>query len=291
MTRVALVGQPNCGKSTIFNHLVGYKATVSNFPGTTVEYLTSDALVAGQRVEVVDLPGTYSLVSADAAEAVTRDYLVRGEIDVILNVVDASLLSRSLELTLQLLELGIPLVICLNMEDEARRKGMTIRVDELSRRLGAPVLSAVAVRGVGVEEAASLAVETGEGGVSSPVPVYSPDVEQAIGVIASELERNALPSLRARLTAIRLLEGDAAVRTVQENGTVAQAVEETKTKLLACRARAVVLGQLDQGVQDLAFPLLGCSLVLKRQLAGHRLFLCHRQAHRRLLLSRQSETP
>jgi ferrous iron transport protein B len=114
--RVALVGQPNCGKSTIFNHLVGYKATTSNFPGTTVEYLSSEASIGGLHVEVVDLPGTYSLLSTDAAEAVTRDFLFRGGVDAILNVVDASLLSRSLELTLQLLEIGIPLVVCLNME-------------------------------------------------------------------------------------------------------------------------------------------------------------------------------
>lgn len=240
VTRVALVGQPNCGKSTIFNHLVGYKATTSNFPGTTVEYLSSEAWIAGRHVEVVDLPGTYSLLSADAAEAVTRDYLLRGGVGSILNVIDASLLSRSLELTLQLLETGIPLVVCLNMEDEAKRKGMTIRTDDLSRRLGVPVVSAVAVRGVGVKEAASLALEAAERGASPPPPVYGPDVEGAIATIAFEVERSAMASRRSRLTATRLLEGDLAMgaEADRENRGLTRAVEEAEAKLRMCRGRS-----------------------------------------------------
>jgi len=240
MTRIALVGQPNCGKSTIFNHLVGYKATTSNFPGTTVEYLSSEAWIAGSHVEVVDLPGTYSLLSMDSAEAVTRDYLLCGGVDAILNVVDASLLSRSLELTLQLLETGIPLVVCLNMEDEAKRKGMTIRTDDLSRRLGVPVVSAVAVRGVGVKEAASLALEAAERGASPPPPVYGPDVEGAIAAIALEVERSAIASRRPRLTATRLLEGDLAMgaEAQRENPGLTRAVEEAEAKLRTCRGRS-----------------------------------------------------
>jgi len=239
VSRVALVGQPNCGKSTIFNHLVGYKAMTSNFPGTTVEYLSSEAWIAGRHVEVVDLPGTYSLLSADAAEAVTRDYLLRGGVGSILNVVDASLLSRSLELTLQLLEMGVPLVVCLNMEDEAKRKGMTIRTDDLSRRLGVPVVSAVAVRGVGVKEAASLALEAAERGASPPPPVYSPDVEGAIAAIVLEVEHSAIASRRPRLTATRLLEGDLAMgaEAQRENPGLARAVEEAEARLRMCRGR------------------------------------------------------
>ena len=100
MIRIALVGQPNCGKSTIFNHLVGYKANTSNLPGTTVEYLASEAFVDGRHVEIVDLPGLYSLTSSDEAEVESRNFLLNEGVDAILNVVDASLLSRSLELTL-----------------------------------------------------------------------------------------------------------------------------------------------------------------------------------------------
>ncbi|MCK4246127.1 50S ribosome-binding GTPase [Candidatus Bipolaricaulota bacterium] len=151
--RIALVGQPNSGKSTIFNHLVGYKAKTSNLPGTTVEYLKSEALIGGKRAEVVDLPGIYSLTSLDQAEAQARNFLLDGQIDAVLNVVDASLLSRSLELTIQLTEMQIPIVVCLNMEDEAKRKGITINTEKLAERLGVPVFSAVASRGVGVRRA------------------------------------------------------------------------------------------------------------------------------------------
>lgn len=238
MTRIALVGQPNSGKSTIFNHLVGYKATTSNFPGTTVEYLSSEAWIAGSHVEVVDLPGTYSLLSMDSAEAVTRDYLLRGGVDAILNVVDASLLSRSLELTFQLLEIGIPLVVCLNMEDEAKRKGIAIRTDDLSRRLGVPVVSTVAVRGTGVKEAATRALEAAQEGTSPPPPTYGPDAEEAIAAIASEVGRSlaSLP-LRPRLLATRLLEGD---RTVADEvrrlaPQLVEKAEAVEARLRACR--------------------------------------------------------
>ncbi|MCK4683209.1 50S ribosome-binding GTPase, partial [Candidatus Bipolaricaulota bacterium] len=88
--RIALAGQPNCGKSTIFNHLVGYKANTSNLPGTTVEYLKSTAMIGGRQAEIIDLPGTYSLTSLDLAEAETRNFLLTGEVDAVLNVIDAS---------------------------------------------------------------------------------------------------------------------------------------------------------------------------------------------------------
>ena len=210
MLRIALAGQPNCGKSTIFNHLVGYKAHTSNLPGTTVECVASEALIGGTLAEVIDLPGTYSLTSLDKAETETRNFLVAGQVDAVLNVIDASLLSRSLELTLQLLEMGIPLVVCLNMEDEAKRKGITISTESLSEKLGVPVVSAVAVRGLGVKEAAAQAAKVAREKPAVPSPTYSADVEAAISELAEKLEggmarRLALPS---RLSAIKLLEAD-----------------------------------------------------------------------------------
>ena len=210
MLRIALAGQPNCGKSTIFNHLVGYKAHTSNLPGTTVEYLKSEALIGGTHAEVIDLPGTYSLTSLDVAETETRNFLVAGRVDAVLNVIDASLLSRSLELTLQLLDIGIPLVVCLNMEDEAKRKGITINTESLSEKLGVPVVSAVAVRGLGVKEAAAQAVKVARAKPAVPSPTYSADVEAVIGELTEKLEggmarRLGLPG---RLSAIKLLEAD-----------------------------------------------------------------------------------
>ncbi len=208
--RVALVGQPNCGKSTIFNHLVGYKANTSNLPGTTVEYLSSVALVGGQQVEVIDLPGSYSLTSLDEAEAQTRNYLLHEPIDAVLNVADASLLSRSLELTLQLLELEIPMVLCLNMDDEARRKGIAIDADALSEKLGVPVVPAVAVRGTGVTQAMLAALRVARRQSPPPSPRYSMDIETAIGTVEEALRDTTCPSQLPgpRLTSIKLLEND-----------------------------------------------------------------------------------
>jgi ferrous iron transport protein B len=207
--RIALIGQPNCGKSTLFNHLVGYKADTSNLPGTTVEYMTSEAWVGGQRVEMIDLPGTYSLVALDEAEARTRDFLVSEDIDAVLNVVDASLLSRSLELTLQLLELRVPVVLCLNMMDEARRKGIDIDVDALSQQLGIPVIPTVAVRGEGVLEAVSQTIQAAKAG-DIPAPIaFSADVESPIRQVAALLKTD-----NPRMHAIRLLEKDAFFRTL-----------------------------------------------------------------------------
>jgi len=200
---IALIGQPNCGKSTIFNHLVGYKANTSNLPGTTVEYLRSEALVAGHHLEVIDLPGTYSLVPMDEAEAETRNFLVSESIDAVLNVVDASLLSRSLELTLQMLELNVPVVLCLNMMDEARRKGIDIDVDALSQQLGIPVVPTVAVRGTGVQEAVLQTIRAAKS-AQTPAPIpYSADVESSIHRVAAQIEAG-----NSRLFAIKLIEGD-----------------------------------------------------------------------------------
>jgi len=236
--RIALVGQPNCGKSTLFNHLVGYRAHTSNLPGTTVEVLASRAWISGKAVEVVDLPGTYSLITGDQAEATTRSYLEAGGVDAVLNVVDASLLSRSLELTLELLELGVPMVVCLNMADEARRKGVSIDADRLAERLGVPVVPAVAVRGVGVLAAARAAVGTAVQGASPPTPSYGKDVEEALHAIERVLPAAALRSqeIPPRLAAIRLLEKDPAVGArIDVTDEVDRSVERAVAPLVAAR--------------------------------------------------------
>ncbi len=232
--RIALVGQPNCGKSTLFNHLVGYKANTSNLPGTTVEYLKSEALVAGQRVELVDLPGTYSLLPIDEAEAQTRDFLASEPVDAVLNVLDASLLSRSLELTLQILELSVPVVVCLNMMDEARRKGIDIDVEALSKQLGVPVVPTVAVRGTGVHEAVSQAVRSAKAGVHPQTVPFSADVETWVENLAVRIGTED-----ARLLAIKLLEGDAlfAARASAANPGIQTAATEIAAAVRQARGR------------------------------------------------------
>ena len=239
MIRIALLGQPNAGKSTIFNHLVGYTAHTSNFPGTTVEYLESEAFVEGSRVAVVDLPGVYSLISQDEAETLTREYLLAESIDVIFNIVDASLLSRSLELTLQLLELGIPLVVCLNMEDEARRKGIQIDVDALSDQLGVSVVPAIAVRGVGVKQAAAACVVATRTDVVPEPLEYSADVEAAIAEVEATLTPAHLDRLghSRRLTAVKLIEKDPHfLAGVGDEQAVARA-REIADRIAAARGR------------------------------------------------------
>jgi ferrous iron transport protein B len=246
LIRIALVGQPNCGKSTIFNHLVGYKAHTSNLPGTTVEYLTSHALIGATAVEIVDLPGTYSLVSLDAAESETRNYLLTQGVGAVLNVIDASLLSRSLELTIQLLELGRPLVVCLNMADEARRKGIRIDVERLSDRLGVPVVEATAVRGVGVKEAALRAVRTAEAGVPAEPLSYGKDVEDALTELEAALHErgNDLPQ-PPRFVATKLLERDPVGAADERTDAIVAAIEARRGRsgdsLLAAERHALAM--------------------------------------------------
>ncbi len=148
--RFALIGRPNCGKSTLFNQVAGYKAETGNFHGTTVSFTESKVRVAGEVVQVVDLPGTYTLEGANPAEAEAGRYLSSQDVDLIINVADASHLAQSLELTLELLDLNRPVLLALNMVDEASRMGITIDGDGLARELGVPVLPLVASKGRGV---------------------------------------------------------------------------------------------------------------------------------------------
>ncbi|MBN2346396.1 MAG: ferrous iron transport protein B [Candidatus Aminicenantes bacterium] len=148
--KIVLVGQPNAGKSTLFNVLSDIKSASANFPGTSVRLTRSVIQLGGQAFELLDLPGTYSLNASDDAERVTRDYLLNEEIDLVVNVVDSTLLSRSLELTSELLELGLPMAIALNMQDEAEKHGLKIDHDKLEERLGVPVAPTAALLGKGV---------------------------------------------------------------------------------------------------------------------------------------------
>jgi len=199
--KIALVGQPNSGKSTIFNALAGYRSLTSNFSGTTVEYTRGRARVAGEVIEFVDLPGLYSLNPANAAETCAREFLLAGDGDVLVNVLDASQLARSLELTLELTELEVPMVVCLNMMDEAKRKGLSIEVKALEKALGVPVVEAIAARGQGIVETFVAAMELHRRGprVFSPAFSYVPDVEAVVDGLAGTLaqEDMSIPAVEA----------------------------------------------------------------------------------------------
>ncbi len=207
LSRIALVGQLNSGKSTLFNNLAGFHTLSGNFPGTTVTYIVSTTRFDGERLEIVDLPGIYSLSGGDIAEKIAREYLLKEDLDAVINVIDASALPRALELTLQLLELEIPLVVCLNMVDEARRKGIEINVEKLSEILGVPVVPTIAVRGIGLRELLRVAIRNKSRG---NIIHFTKDIEEAIERVKSLLPEDLVKELGVppRFLSLRLLEGD-----------------------------------------------------------------------------------
>lgn len=206
---IAMAGQPNSGKSTLFNQVAGYRTVTSNFPGKTVKYTKSTVRFSGEVMDIVDLPGTYSLTSFDLAELEARKYLLKNEADVVINVVDASLLSRSLELTIQISELDVPMVLCLNMMDEAERKGIHIDTEQLEEILGVPVISTIAVKGKGIREVFHAAIETAQNGKKPLKVEYSKDIEKIIKEMETEVaEECEKLDVHPRLLALKLLEND-----------------------------------------------------------------------------------
>ncbi len=207
--KFVLTGQPNSGKSTIFNSIAGYRSATANFPGSSVTFTLSRAMVLGREVEVVDLPGMYSLRSGDGAEREGLRYLLHESYDVIVNVMDASRLGRSLELTLQLLELGKPVVIALNMMDEALVKGIEIDTGELARTLDVPVVPTVGRRGHGLKDLFRTSLGASMGGRHTPVPLDR-ETEDTIAEAVAVLDRARVDGrMPRRFVALGLLEGDA----------------------------------------------------------------------------------
>ena len=147
---IGFIGNPNCGKTTLFNAYTGANLKVANWPGVTVEKVEGTYRDHGEKIRLVDLPGTYSLTSYTMEETVSRNFILSGEVDVVINVVDASALERSLYLTLQLLELGKPVVIALNMMDIVMKRGMEIDLHRLPEMLGVPVIPVSARKRMGL---------------------------------------------------------------------------------------------------------------------------------------------
>ena len=204
--RIALAGNPNSGKTTLFNALTGSHQFVGNWPGVTVEK-KEGRLKGHDGVIVTDLPGIYSLSPYTLEEVVARNYLIGTRPDAILNIIDGTNLERNLYLTTQLSELGIPVVIAVNMMDVVRKNGDRIDTAELSRQLGCPVVEISALKGDGVREAAEAAVQAAKGGKTIPTHKFSGPVEHAIAHI-EEAAVHAMPEERQRWYAVKVFERD-----------------------------------------------------------------------------------
>jgi ferrous iron transport protein B len=208
LASVILIGQPNCGKSTLFNALAGLKAETSNFPGTTVKHAHSLVNVEGRLLQVVDLPGTYSLNPCDPAEKVALTHLFKEKPDLIVNVVDASILSRSLELTLELLELEQPMIVALNMMDLAEKKGVEVDIAGLEKRLGVRVIPTIASHGRGLKDLLVAAGNCLDSGCPVRAPRWSADIEARLSRLVAELDPGTCVFGNCRFTAIKWLEAD-----------------------------------------------------------------------------------
>ncbi|GAB6039006.1 ferrous iron transport protein B [Fundidesulfovibrio butyratiphilus] len=216
--RVAMSGQPNCGKSTMFNAITGGTARVGNYPGITVDRLEGVYRDGDNVIQLVDLPGTYSLTSYSMEELVARNVIVEEHPDVVINMIDATALERSLYLAVQLMEIGAPLVLGLNMMDEVRRQGFSIDVAKLSGLLGAAVVPCVARVGQGRRQLMRAVVETHakRQGAWKPIRLsYGPDLDPIIDRMAALIEETGFLAGRydSRWVAVKYLENDEQVMT------------------------------------------------------------------------------
>jgi len=208
---IALVGNPNSGKTTVFNNLTGTHQYVGNWPGVTVEKKEGICHYQDCRIKVVDLPGVYSLTAYSLDEIIARDFIIEERPDVVVDIVDASNLERNLYLTVQLLEMGARLIVCLNMMDEADSRGLRLDIDHLSYHLGAPVIPMVASRNRGTQRLLEEIVKIGKD--KSPIKElrvnYGREVEAEIAKLERLISQSDLSQRYSpRWLAVKLLEGD-----------------------------------------------------------------------------------
>jgi ferrous iron transport protein B len=218
---VALAGNPNTGKSTVFNYLTGLKQHTGNWPGKTVTRAEGGFEYGEKKFKLVDLPGTYSLLSTSTDEEVARDFILFGQPDVTVIVVDATRVERNLNLVLQILEITDRAVMCLNLMDEAKRNGIQVDERTLAKELGIPVIATSARQGEGMNELINIIHEVASGKyICKPYRIKSnsSELNSAIEKLSREIESEfpGLPNLR--WVALRLLEGDQSIINAIRNG-------------------------------------------------------------------------
>jgi len=240
---IALAGNPNTGKSSVFNALTGLRQHVGNWAGKTVTRAEGGFVSEGVRYKLVDLPGTYSLLSASEDEEVARDFLLFGRPDCTVVVVDATALERNLNLVLQVLEITDKVVVCVNLMDEARRKGIEVDVRSLARDLGVPAVGTVARTKEGLGELIRMVADVISGEVSTR-PLRSdppPDVRSAVDELVPMIERLAPGLANARWIAMRLLDGDHQVRQALLSGELG-AIEAAQAAPAESHSQLISLG-------------------------------------------------
>ena len=205
---VALAGNPNCGKTSVFNALTGAKAHVGNYPGVTVEKRSARVATDDLDIEYVDLPGVYSLSAITLDESAARNFILHEEPDLVINIIDTGNLERNLLLTTQLMEMGVRILLVLNMWDEAEKQGLLVNMEELSRRLRSPIVKTVGHRGIGVKQlrtTVSKILTSLESHYSSPIS-YGAVIDREIETVAKSVASTSCNTLPPRWYAVNLLE-------------------------------------------------------------------------------------
>ena len=229
--KIALAGNPNCGKTTLFNALTGSNQFVGNWPGVTVE--KKEGKLKGHKdVTIMDLPGIYSLSPYTLEEVVARNYLIAERPDAILNIIDGTNLERNLYLSTQLMELGIPVIMAVNMMDIVEKNGDKIHIDKLSKALGCEVVKISALKGTGIKEAAEKAVKVAQNKkISTPVHEFQADVESVITEVENKLG-SSVPEEQKRFFAIKLLERDDKIKAQMTSAPdVSAEINELENKM------------------------------------------------------------
>ena len=278
---IALAGNPNCGKTTLFNAITGARQHVGNYPGITVEKKEGTCHLNGRLVRLVDLPGTYSLTAYSPEELVARNFLIQDRPSAVINIVDSSNLERNLYLTIQLLELGIPVILALNMIDMAASRGVDINAAELGRRLSLPVVPTVARTGRGKDELLEAAAQLAEKHeVREPLHIsYGPDIDPVLDKMETQIRSAAFltDSLPARWTALKYLESDEEVirKGKGKNPVLSGALEELSEQV-SQHLQKTLDSYPEAIIADHRYGFISALLkegVVRRNHKAHRLYL------------------